>query len=127
MALIKTSELTDIALDYAVAVLLYGESRIVIKECLRDDGFTFFVTAKTNPNLSKSFSIDWESCGPIIERERINISEDIHPILDWTAIIYVEDSEPWQYPGSTPLEAAMRCYVASKFGDTVEIPDELLN
>jgi hypothetical protein len=51
MALIKTSELTDIALDYAVAVLLYGESRIVIKECLRDDGFTFFCNRE---NKSKS-------------------------------------------------------------------------
>jgi hypothetical protein len=28
--------------------------------------------------------------------------------------------------GKTPLIAAMRCYVASKLGDVVEIPDELL-
>jgi hypothetical protein len=28
--------------------------------------------------------------------------------------------------GHTPLIAAMRCYVASKLGDEVEIPDELL-
>jgi hypothetical protein len=28
--------------------------------------------------------------------------------------------------GPTPLIAAMRCYVASKLGDTVEIPEELL-
>lgn len=29
------------------------------------------------------------------------------------------------YYGPTPLIAAMRCYVASKLGDEVEIPDEL--
>jgi hypothetical protein len=28
--------------------------------------------------------------------------------------------------GHTPLIAAMRCYVASKLGDEVEIPQELL-
>ena len=28
--------------------------------------------------------------------------------------------------GPTPLIAAMRCYVASKLGDEVEVPEELL-
>lgn len=28
--------------------------------------------------------------------------------------------------GPTPLIAAMRCFVASKLGDEVEVPDELL-
>jgi hypothetical protein len=27
--------------------------------------------------------------------------------------------------GNTPLIAAMRCYVASKMGDEIEIPEEL--
>jgi hypothetical protein len=27
--------------------------------------------------------------------------------------------------GPTPLIAAMRCYVAAKLGDTVEIPEDL--
>jgi hypothetical protein len=28
--------------------------------------------------------------------------------------------------GPTPLIAAMRCYIASKMGDEVKVPDELL-
>jgi hypothetical protein len=34
----------------------------------------------------------------------------------------------WAYKqqGPTPLIAAMRCYVASKLGDEVEIPEELI-
>jgi hypothetical protein len=32
---------------------------------------------------------------------------------------------PDPYHGPTPLIAAMRCYVASKLGDEVEIPEEL--
>jgi hypothetical protein len=34
--------------------------------------------------------------------------------------MYISESE-----GPTPLIAAMRCYVASKLGDEVEIPSEL--
>jgi len=30
------------------------------------------------------------------------------------------------YYGSTPLIAAMRCYVASKLGDEVELPEETI-
>jgi len=30
------------------------------------------------------------------------------------------------YYGQTPLIAAMRCYVASKLGDEIEIPEELI-
>jgi hypothetical protein len=32
----------------------------------------------------------------------------------------------WLTDGTTPLIAAMRCYVASKLGDEVEIPVELI-
>jgi hypothetical protein len=32
----------------------------------------------------------------------------------------------WNGSGPTPLIAAMRCYVASKLGDTVQIPRELV-
>jgi hypothetical protein len=35
-----------------------------------------------------------------------------------------DGTEVFEY-GSSPLEAAMRCYVASKLGDEVDIPDEL--
>ena len=37
-----------------------------------------------------------------------------------------DGSEQWgEESGSTPLIAAMRCYVASKLGDEVEVPEEL--
>jgi hypothetical protein len=32
----------------------------------------------------------------------------------------------WICRGPTPLIAAMRCYVASKMGDEVDVPDELV-
>lgn len=56
--------------------------------------------------------------GPIIERERINLWNEGY---EWEASRYGEHIV-W---GKTPLIAAMRCYVASKLGDDVTIPEEL--
>jgi Protein of unknown function (DUF2591) len=69
-------------------------------------------------------STNWAQGGPIIERERITL--DGTAILNqWMAVFYVPDEEPWEMRGPTPLIAAMRCYVASKLGDTIDLPKEL--
>lgn len=58
-------------------------------------------------------STDWSQGGPIIEREKMGV----FPTHDgWAA---------GMQSGPTPLIAAMRCYVANKLGDEVEIPKEL--
>jgi hypothetical protein len=118
----KTAELTGAALDWAVAQI-------------------------EKPRLSQSFArknvvvlahgglyaptIDWAQGGPIIEREEISIAKLEETLPDaiaphpacWSGHI---DGVFVRY-GPTPLIAAMRCYVASKLGDTVEIPEELNN
>jgi Protein of unknown function (DUF2591) len=69
---------------------------------------------------------DWSQAGPIIERERIGFrfSGDFG-FCAWKSYgIGSHQNEHSQY-GPTPLVAAMRCYVASKLGDEVEIPKEL--
>lgn len=63
-------------------------------------------------------STDWSQGGPIIEREKITIEWTGE---DWMAYIW-HDAE---FFGPTPLIAAMRCYVASKLGDEVDVPEEL--
>ncbi len=68
----------------------------------------------------------WAQGGPIIERERIAIwfekYDDIDSALPvWAAVRFNEQD----YYGSTPLIAAMRCYVAMKLGDEIELPEEL--
>jgi hypothetical protein len=77
-------------------------------------------------------STDWSQGGPIIERERISTAKDPSDAY-WQACINCATSsmfgpglcgDHWHY-GPTPLIAAMRCYVASKLGDEVEIPEEL--
>ena len=104
----RTRELTGAALDWAVA------------KC---EGLSTYV------EVVEGFkpSTDWSQGGPIIEREIITL---IHPRWDgWTAHKYddYKEDESYTLDGETPLIAAMRCYVASKLGDEVEVPAELIN
>lgn len=78
--------------------------------CVREAGHDVGYTPSTN----------WAKGGPIIERERVHV----YPI---DANTWEADTLDYTQFGSTPLVAAMRCYVASKMGDEVEIPEELTN
>ena len=108
----KTSKLTGPALDWAVA---WANGNITIKNF---SGVFYLLDGDVwNP------STNWAQGGPIIERERIC------PCPSNTVA-----GSPWSatdlggcitYFGPTPLIAAMRCYVASKLGDEVEVPNGL--
>ena len=108
----KTSELTGTALDWAVTKCETGQPL--------DMNGPFLVAFK--------YSTDWAQGGPIIEREtciamlgRLNSG-----IWQVQALYDIGQDKPGDYYyGPTPLVAAMRCYVASKLGDEVEIPEEL--
>lgn len=72
-------------------------------------------------------SRNWSDGGPIIERERICIercqgtwSARIADDDDWFKAAH-QSGRPIE-DGPTPLIAAMRAYVVSKFGDEVELP-----
>lgn len=107
----KTAELTGAALDWAVA-----KCEGVDPEAARlfhDEGYY-------------NYSTDWSQAGPIIEREGITVSTGFTAPSrpdSWTAC--VSNCGQNMQDGPTPLVAAMRCFVASKLGDTVDIPEEL--
>ena len=63
--------------------------------------------------------LSWQTCGPIIEREGISI---YRMTSDWSAAYNPSGAAQ---DGPTPLIAAMRCYVAGKLGESVEVPEEL--
>ncbi len=65
-----------------------------------------------------AYSTNWAQGGPIIDRERINVE----PFRDINGDQWSADGA-WNSP--TALIAAMRCYVASKLGDEVDVPEEL--
>lgn len=82
-----------------------------------------------------AYSTNWAHGGPIIEREGIAVRE-IAPII-WNDGMISRRwiAEMFRVPGKvrkalghgpTPLIAAMRCYVASKLGNEVDVPDCLL-
>lgn len=103
MKTVKTSNLAGAALDWVVAKC----EGLSLKE-----GY--------------SPSTDWAQGGPIIEGEGISL---IRQTPDRWVSEYsngcdrIDHARSW---GPTPLIAAMRCYVASKRGNEVEIPEELL-
>ena len=114
----KTAELTGTALDWAVAKCegyveegVYGEPKI-IDGCLHLHYCDVVLSSDFKPTM------DWSDGGPIIEREKITISDALD---EWVA----GSKGRLTYFGPTPLIAAMRCFCASKLGDTVEIPKEL--
>ena len=92
----KTNELTGAALDWAVAKC----EGVDLTHGLTDD---------------ERYSTNWAQGGPIIEREGMGIFK----------LGYVRGWASGFQSGPTPLIAAMRCHVASKLGDEVEIPEEL--
>lgn len=112
---IKTSELIKDALDWAVA-------KCKNLKCTFNDTRGIVWLLDTRGEISRSFnpSSNWSWGGPIIEREKITVEYTADPDT-WCACI-MADQEVY---GPTPLIAAMRCYVASKLGDTVDIPEEL--
>ena len=123
----KTHQLTGVALDWAVA-------QCEEVELVYDRMHGWWETSDpyyAEPNDPEMFSpsTNWAQGGPIIEREKIELEhmrgagdagEDVWVATRMERPAFAEAS------GSTMLEAAMRCYVESKLGDEVEIPEELL-
>ena len=75
-------------------------------------------------------STNWAQGGPIIERKFIELNvmacgQSRTTFDTWLATISREDEDNVEASGPAPLIAAMRCYVASKLGDEVEVPEEL--
>jgi hypothetical protein len=128
---VKTSEAEDRVLNYLVGKC----------EGRKPSYYTGIVRATAHPDFPDSppifgpelnYSTDWALAGPIIEREGIALDclRTCGAIDSWIAASEMvregdEYSPVIEFTGSTPLIAAMRCYVASKLGDEVEVPEEL--
>ena len=115
----QTSELTGAALDWAVAKCMghrvaenYGSYIRIYLPDLKQSGYTLAFCPSTH----------WSLGGPIIEREKISVWARS---TDFAAESFNEGQEGFVEEGPTPLIAAMRCYVASKMGDDIELPEEL--
>lgn len=121
----KTSELSGAALDWAVAKAEGIELSNGCYNRLKVDGR---MSAGQKMLTPYNPSTDWSQGGPIIEQEIISVSHDTAgqtiEWAAWTPAPIRDEAEAFGY-GPTPLIAAMRCYVASKLGDDVRIPEKL--
>ena len=121
---IKVSEATPLQLDWLMAKC-EGKNGI-----LHDDGITRCIVIAAASGVYKGTfkpTINWAQGGPIIEQERLAPE----PLLDSNCVLIKWSCRNWKGDGSdfygpTMLIAAMRCCVASKLGEEVEVPDELI-
>jgi hypothetical protein len=127
----KTNELTGAALDWAVAQceglnpILGSSFEGGCVEGLADYPFVYLHEPMKHNIAAPAFytgytpSASWWLGGEIIARERISLIDQggdyWQAICGWTEMF-----------GDTQLEAAMRCYVGSKLGNEVQIPEELI-
>ena len=117
---IQTKELTGAALDWAVAKC----------EGVNEEAFHLYYEPTEPADYDSHgypefhYSTVWAQGGLIIEREEIDVvfrPGDKLPGF-WDAYSKYAYSG---FPSPTPLISAKRCYVASKLGDVVEVPDEI--
>jgi hypothetical protein len=123
----KVSDLEGNLLDQAVAK---AEGWVWNGECWCGMP-TAFTVMECVSELLPNWSAAWELAGPIIERERICVST---PNIKGGSYSWWEATAAFSYHpatagnktaegiGPTPLIAAMRAYVATKFGKEVYLP-----
>lgn len=127
----KTSELIGAQLDWAVAKCegLLDAPAMEVRVGYGDISF-----AVDGDRIYFRPSEDWTQGGPIIEREGIDLycnvrtnKNEIDPAWrgSWRAKYHSQRYGTGMSHGTDPLIAAMRCYVASKLGNEIEIPEEL--
>lgn len=135
---VKTSELSGATLDWAVGV---ASGKPVLKLGRKSGKTCVYISLPTISGvmLDRPFqpSTDPSQALEIIDREDIATSP--RPDGLWKA--YIPNGTRWVHKGDESVEvfnwhykaegyslliAAMRCYVMSKLGEEVEIPDELM-
>lgn len=117
--IVKTSELTGAALDWAVAKCEPN----MLDLYYSDDNEPLILEEAPDYHQVWEPSTNWLQGGPIIERERIELLPMFNPEY-WSARVAIGGR--W-CEGDTSLITAMRCFVSSKLGDKVEVPDELFS
>lgn len=121
--MMKTSELSGAALDWAVAKC---EDYYIHPATVGAKIFVRFYEHESFWIFRPS--VDWAQGGPIIGREKIELTDNGSGTSAWASSVRgrIGLCIATGY-GPTALIAAMRCYVTSRLGEEVEIPVELCN
>lgn len=125
---VKVSEAEGPVLDWMVATCVWTD-RVVSVDVWPS---AHIVEVPVSPQSEIKFryepSTNWAQGGPIIEREFVTLAYlKVDGAIRWEARKFSKSHTRFlamEY-GPTPLTAAMRCYVASKLGDEVDVPEVL--
>jgi hypothetical protein len=115
---INTAELTGAALDWAVA-MCEGWQYTTARDNTGQYPWLVKVGKDIDPKQYRPSS-NWAQGGPIIEREWVSLWQVGRNY--WKA----DKGGLHSAQSETPLIAAMRCYVASKKGDEVDVTEEIV-
>ena len=115
----KTTDLIGAALDWAVTTI---ETPEALRFGLEDWREQRRAHTRFGEYLHR-WSTSWSWAGPIIEREELLLSCNWQ--RPYALKVFVDEKRVVQSNGPTPLIAAMRCYVASKLGEEIDVPNEL--
>lgn len=127
----KTNTLTGIPLNYIVAVC-EKVSSFLIEEGYCQGGKLVQSGKYDWPNdcyIELNYSTDWAQGGPILSREHISRTIDHSGlwIAYWTdGYTEGDEGKKWMQCDRSELVAGLRCYVASKLGEEVDVPEELM-
>lgn len=117
---LNTSELVDTELGWAVAIAkgieFEFDTYVGSDEC---DPMPLIIVNGRQWTPSST----WSQGGPIIEQEQISVWARGD---EWAAESFIPNHQGHEETGPTALIAAMRCYVASKLGNEVDVPEKFL-
>jgi hypothetical protein len=137
---VKVSEATNTQLDWMVAKALGRIDAGTVKLYLDWSGRATHsrISLRIHPLPDVYYeslyepTFDWAQGGPIIDKmftQGLRLHNNEYGVnMHLRSMIVASlpgDIHDGFYFGPTPLIAAMRCYVASKLGDEVEVPEEL--
>lgn len=127
---VKTSELSITAIHWLLAEIQGMKSRIYMCPVM---GEYRVAATPADSEIEDAWlpTLDWGQCGPLIEEHRVSLTGPGcmggQPDSLWSAHIDTGSfAGSKYYSAPTALIAACRAIVASKFGDTVQIPAELM-
>ena len=126
---VKTKDLKGRALDYVVALVTLSETHILVF-CSNQTGQARWSLYSIKLGYYREIPhyCTWREGDDIIDREKI-MTMWCHT-GEWKAVMASSEAKPpyfFRQNGANRRTAAMRCYILSKLGEEVEIPDNLLD
>lgn len=137
--LMKIEDLPIHAINWAVAQI-EGQHIDRVSTPFPGKTYLYFESGYDDRTCHETYTMydpasDWAQGGPIIEREGIELLCNLtaneaarfkDARADWQAFYRHDRTTEGRKHDKTPLMAAMRCLIARKLGDAIDVPEHIL-